>query len=103
MLCQLHATQTFAQPSKNAGLEMGSLRNDLSRLARSPFGGSLVILTPKYHKQQSQFTASFIDSVINSLLPPPPLLTLLLFAKFWPPSPSTLAVHITHSLTRNLP
>jgi len=78
---------------------MGSLRNDLSRLARSPFGGSLVILTPKYHKQQSQFTASFIDSVINSLLP---LLLLLLFAKFWPPSPSTLAVH-THSLMRNLP
>jgi len=43
--------QTFEQPSKNAGSERGSLRNDRSRLARSPFGGSLVILTPGRHTE----------------------------------------------------
>jgi len=63
------ATQTFAQPSKKAGSEMGSLRNDRSRFARSPFGGSLVILTPEQYQEQSStiigWRTTFIDFFID--------------------------------------
>jgi len=33
-------------PAKNAGSLIGSLRYDLRRLARNPFGGSFVIFIP---------------------------------------------------------
>ena len=65
-----NVTQTFEQPSKKAGSEIGSLRNDLNRFARSPFGGSFVIFTPERYKEWKSLSFHVNLYSVSQKLPP---------------------------------